>query len=205
MVRILFVLILFGVMVAVRGIVYMVRRRRVGSEAAAKGLRSHIVAMGLYAIAVGFYPHLRALWIGNARAIGGFIIIALLFAFTVYWFGRRRRAGVVLLDLGRTAAHRLVLVGVILVAAGFVTNLVTKLLEAGGETGTEGISYFSHLAIAYSCLLSLDVGLGRNGIRERGVWSSETLVKWEHVEAYGWGGDDGLTLSLKVVRRLPFF
>ena len=165
----IFILILIGIMAIGLGIGYRARRREVGSKAAARDFRRGIAIMGVFVlIGIGFYRFFPGLWRSQAEVFGSLIMTAVFLTFIVYWFRRKRQAGLVLLDLGRTRLQKIQLVAGVFITASFIIGLVGRLLEAGGETGIKEISY-SDLAMIYLGLLFLTTGLSHFEIRERGI------------------------------------
>ena len=91
------------------------------------------------------------------------------------------------------------------IVAGFhILRLLGRLFEISGELGL-GVEDVSRdlFWISFGAFF-LFLGLSHFEIREYGVLYFDRFLKWEKIESSEWEGDDRLTLTLMVRRRLPF-
>ena len=200
----LFLLCFIGLFLAVLGIVYGIRRHEIGHTAAARDLLRGLVVIGVMIIVFfGLFRLLPVSWGDRAWVTVQFSLSVVFWAHIVTWPRRKRQAGAVLLDLGRSSMHKFYLVVGCFVLIG-IGSVRDALSEAGGEIGIDAISLsLFHLSVVALLLFS---GLSGWKVRERGILHFDCLVKWKHIESYAWGGNGGhTTLALRIRRRLPFF
>ena len=157
-----------------------------------------VVGFGSYRLFPGFWEDIPGLTF--------FYLVwsALLWAYIAAWVWRKRRAGAVVLDLGRskTLKTNLVLGGLIVGLHLFV--LVGDLLWKEGPLGVEEVSrYFCLISSGVSMLL---LGLSHSEIREEGISYCGLILPWKKCESYQWEGQDQGTLTIWVKRGLlnPF-
>jgi|GEM_PF-4838662 hypothetical protein len=152
------------------------------------------------AVWIGIYHLFPNFW--ENRALDLFFLVISLWAYIAAWLWRKGRAGAVLLDLGRSKTHKMFLV---LGGLGAVSNLIPlvgSLSVFSDESGVEDVyRYFFGVSFGI-CMLFL--GLRRSEIREFGILYFDRFLKWKSIESYEWEGKDGLTLTLRSTRRLPF-
>lgn len=129
-----------------------------------------------------------------------------LVGYVLTWSGRKKCAGVVLLDLGRYFEESTV---GILVAGLSIVNAVNLVISAFSHFSKSseiafywliGAMIFGFLGISW-ILLSLN----HLEIRERGICYPFTVIKWEVIEAYRWIGYQENTLCLRHRAKFPFF
>ena len=201
----MFLIIFFGIVLLLgMGIGYAVRRREVSGKVAARDTGRAAVIFGVgAAIWIGLYRLFPGFW--KDHTWESFFLLFLgvsLWAYigTLRW--RKRRAGSVLLDLGRTRTHKMFLV-IGGVAAGFnMLVLGGSLWPINDELGVEDVSrYFCWISWGVFMLL---LGLRHSEIRESGIFHLDRFLKWKSIESYEWEGKDGLTLTFRAKRRLPF-
>ena len=105
----------------------------------------------------------------------------------------KRRADSVLLDLGRTKWHKIMLVLAGLNAFEAISSLVSS--GIGMEGGSSSLFRLSLSALFFF------LGLGHLEIKETGISYFGRVLKWKRIESYGWMDH---TLMIKVRRRLLF-
>lgn len=110
------------------------------------------------------------------------------------------QAGARLVKLGRLTRRLLnnLISGVALVSLFVGTALVFRSIQ-----NVQGwISVFALLGIGIYWIL---LGLSNLEIHENGILDLSGLLTWDNVESYGWVGQKGMTLVLKLKPRHPFF
>jgi heme O synthase-like polyprenyltransferase len=120
------ILAFIGIGVIGFGLGYLIRRRDVGSKAAARDARRGI-ALALAATAVGFILLRLAGEDISRTVLVRFLVIGLIWVFLAWSMWRRGQAGRVLVDLGRSDTHKMFLVG------GCVLAGLGVLLLVGGH------------------------------------------------------------------------
>ena len=197
----LLIIVFVGIVAIGAGLGYWVRRRDVGKKAAARDARRGIAIIGIVTL-VGFGA--SRLFSGFGADVSGSVLFSLLLAASclvfVAWFSwRKRQAGRVLVDLGRSTNHKM------FVVLGFLfpgLNVI-PLLETEGNLGAKDVSQL--LASISVGVLFLLTGLSHAQIRERGLFYLDRFVKCMRVDSYAWEGDQGLTLTFQMQGRLSFF
>ena len=131
--------------------------------------------------------------------IGSIVLKVLILAAWVpfiIWVLRKRRAGPVMLDLGRSKI-RLILG---LFVAIFFAAIFLYPTFRGGEmfqSPTLSLLYWSLWSLSLVAI-SLYIGLTKLEIRERGILHFGEFLKWERIESYEWKGKKGHTLKVRV-------
>ena len=201
------ILIMFATILAGFSIVYLIRRRELGSKAAARDSGRTIVILTLPLIIVvvvlRFFPsHMKILGWGNGTILP-IILIVFCWAFIVFSTLRKRHAGRVLLDLGRIKMQKInTYVGGV-IAVVIIIDLVRNLFVAGGETEIKEV--LNNLATLTIAAALLYWGLGRNRISEKGITYLDNLLIWKKIGFHKWEGQESRTLTLMVRRRGPVF
>ncbi len=108
----LLIIVFVGIVAIGAGLGYWVRRRDVGKKAAARDARRGIAIIGIVTL-VGFGA--SRLFSGFGADVSGSVLFSLLLAASclvfVAWFSwRKRQAGRVLVDLGRSTNHKMFVV-----------------------------------------------------------------------------------------------
>lgn len=165
---------------------YLLRKHEVGRKAAMRDLRRGLplMAMGLV---VG-YGLMRLLPVSgfDLLLIAGFPILI------GYGLWRRRQAGSVLMNLGRSSRHKMFLgIGVLLILLSIV-----ELVSSFVENGTDAVDVSSIVWGLSFGVFFLFMGLSGLEIREAGIFSDGQLLNWERIESYEWG-EKALTVRLK--------
>lgn len=124
-------------------------------------------------------------------------IVAIWAVLAISWFRSKRRAGAVLLDLGRSKVQ---------IALGMIFGGVFVLMAIGIVETFIGVYSISVLVMLAVMMLSLAIcslleGFGRLEIREGGIVFFFTLLKWEQIASYEWRGKRGYRLIFRLRRR----
>ena len=164
---------------------YLLRKHEVGRKAAGRDLRRGLplIAMGL----VAGYGLMRLL------PVSGFelLFIAGIWLAMGYGLWRRRQAGSVLLNLGRSSRHKMSLgIGVLMIFYSIVQLVSFFVDNAADAVDVSSIVWGLSFGVFF-----LFVGLSGE-IREAGIFSDGQLLKWERIKSYEWG-EKALTVRLK--------
>jgi hypothetical protein len=124
------------------------------------------------------------------------------------WFFRKQEAGVLLLDIGKTAQNKLLFwVGLFEVAvAGFMTWLFFEQVSMGlpqySSLGTE----VSKLAFWWSfSIFFMLLGLSKLEFRENGICFMFSFIAWQRIKSYDWEQSKPNTLTIRFEPRYPLF
>ncbi len=135
------------------------------------------------------------------------VLVVLILAAWVHfitWPLRKRRAGPVMLDLGRSKI-RLILG---LFSAIFFAAIFLSAFRGGGMFQFPTLSLLDKIVLGLcwlsSVAISLDIGLTKLEMRERGILHFGEFLKWERIESYEWKGKKGHTLKVRARWRLSF-
>jgi len=181
-------------------ILYILRRHKVVSKAAARNIRNSFVAIAV--VIIGWeilFLLLPDSWREPALTSISLLVSVGIWASIATWPRRRRQAGLVLLDISpyKRPKRVLVLVGL------FVLIGIAILFKPESEIEIKDFSSsFLFLSFAIFALLS---GLTHVEIREGGILFFFRFIKWRQIEFYEWEGENGLTLTLRLRQRFTFF
>ncbi len=123
------------------------------------------------------------------------------------WPLRKKQAGALKLEVGRTSQNKLLLwIGLgfaglaIAMTLPVLDRLMGSLVTTGGiVAGLVEIAFWWSIA-----LLFIFLGLSDLEIREKGLSYLYAWQPWDRVEAFGWDDDKPNTLLLRVAKRTPF-
>jgi hypothetical protein len=196
-------LIFIGILAIGLGIGYGIRRHEVGKKAAARDFLRGVTVMVISIIILFSLYFLAVSLKVNKWMIVNLILIMVVWIYQVIWLQRKRKAGPILLDIGRTTQHKvLVIAGGLFIFAGIV-NLI-ELFEPGSKSGIRDLSG-GILSLSLGVIM-IFWGLSHFEIRERGFLSLDSLViKWGQIKSYQWEGKNNLTLVLRLKKGLMFF
>ncbi|KPQ32649.1 MAG: UL2 protein [Phormidesmis priestleyi Ana] len=125
----------------------------------------------------------------------------------VSWPLRKRRAGALKLEVGRTSQNKILLwVGLAFVGLAIAMTIPLLDLFTGALVTPVSIA-IGAVKIAFwwaIALLFIMLGLSDLEIRENGLSYLYSWQPWDRVEAFGWDDDKPNTLILRVVKRSPF-
>jgi hypothetical protein len=180
-------------------LMFVVARKQLGPNA---GTRQFIMVLPIMlgALIIGpvlFYV-LSDDWIENGFAVFQIGFFCFVCTLMLFFLGRRKGAGPVLLDLGRPQQARF-LVPVTAFLAIFVAVVVVFDLVTG-QVHFENVAkwlFFSSIIV-----LNAFSTLSRMQIREQGVLMGGDLLRWKKIEGYTWEEDKRNVLTLRV--KTPF-
>lgn len=190
------------------GFGYFIASLIVGKEAAQRSLRSVLpigVLVGVLIAFSGYYlSNIEFLLVALAVLSLIFIIGSL-----VMWFWRKQYTGSLLLNVGRTRSHWLILgTGMIflLLAVGQTYTLIIQTAEFFSEDNN--ILLFNiviNWALAIFLLVS---GLSKLELREKAICFMAAVIKWDEIKSYKWEGKQQNILTIWLKKRflgLPNF
>jgi hypothetical protein len=197
----MFWIIFIGIFVIAMGIGHGIRSREVGKKAAARDFLSGIISLAVIIIVlIGLHLLGTPLRL-NVGMIIFLIGMAFVWTYFIILLRRKKEAASVLIDIGRSTQHKLLLVaGGLFLLIGIID--LVDLFEPGSKT---------RINDAFSCLLLFSCGVlmiyqgrGHYEIREGGLYL-ESFIKWQQIKSYEWEGKDNLTLTLRLRRRFPLY
>jgi len=131
-----------------------------------------------------------------------FIFLGFVYIFRCFWL--RKRAGKMLLNLGRLKHDNFNLgfgIVFIVLSSLFLPILLSNL--GSSVDPLEGFEYIFFLPIGISMLIS---GLKGTRILEKGITNSERFIVWDKIKSYEWGeGWSSNNLTIKMRNRFPWF
>lgn len=199
-------------LVIVFGIMYMLDRRMLGRAAASEKLRQVCLSICIAFILVIFLLILGSLIASRGYLINPFLLFFIpWFAFLAYlatWPWRKKRAGSLLLDAGRTSQQKLMCrLGLLqLVCAIWLTIHSMYYIQAIGKgwrpfPGHDLFIMYIWSGVAYSLLM----GMSRLEIRENGLCYMAMLMHWKHIKYYQWDKQKTNVLMIRCRAGSPFF
>lgn len=187
-----------------------------GKKVAAREFLNDVVFVGvLYILAIIFVVIFSLFFIGSQRDFPGvpiqvilYFIIATVVFWTLIatWLQRKKQSDSIFLDLGRSKSHKMYLVSVGCFTLFGILSIVFTLLDSEDgfvDSRIQGVS----ISLFWLSLgaYSLFRGLSHFEFSEGGIFYKGGFVKWERIKSYEWEGENSLTLTLRIKRRLPFF
>jgi hypothetical protein len=182
---------------------YGIRRHEVGKKAATRDILNSIVfVVGFVILSVGLLRILPGPWKDRVRVFFYLIMTVVFWTYFIIWLMRKKQAGSVLLDLGRSVQHKMILIaGGAFMLLG-IMDLV-ELFEPGSGIGIRDV--FEGLFFLSYGVLMLVWGLSHFEIRESGILILDRFVNWKQIKSYEWEGKNGFTLTLRIRQRFPLF
>lgn len=177
-------------------IAYAISYRTIGHQAAQKRLGRTALLM-LLAFFVGLGLHS----LGKYGSISfSFLYVAFVALWLLSWNWRKRKAGALLLNVGRFSQSKLMLwVGVLgaLFAVSYTWSAINRISTGLGNDSNlvEVVAqpvFFWSLAI---CFLSM--GLSRLEFRENGICYMLSVVNWEKLTSYRWSQEKPNILTIE--------
>ena len=101
-------------------------------------------------------------------------------AYIVWWFWRKRRAGALLLNIGRSKGC--IVLGVVSLLLETVMTVWTVFLPCG--------------------LILLFMGFVGRQVRENGFFGVDWFIRWEQIESWEWRGRTNHTLNITAPKRV---
>jgi hypothetical protein len=148
----------------------------------------------------------------NYGSIGFYAVISIALWISLATESRRkRRAGSLLWNLGRSSAYRVILIADVLffISAILQTVVFINLAVNGSIKSYSNLEYYLHISqlIFYWSLAIYLFWAGLSGLelREKGIYSRLELIKWEQIASYQWEGVKGNSLTVWLKQRFPFF
>ncbi|HEY9301199.1 MAG TPA: hypothetical protein VIQ31_33530 [Phormidium sp.] len=126
------------------------------------------------------------------------------------WFFRKQKAGALLVDIGRTSKISSPIILMVWIA--FFAALVYKIwlffhpFEDGVsqysnlEQDTSIIAYFWNTAISITA-----IGLNNLELRENGICSMYSLIKWQKISSYAWEPTKPNVLTIRFKQKIPLW
>ncbi|GAB4138564.1 MAG: hypothetical protein Fur0046_13140 [Cyanobacteria bacterium J069] len=180
----------------VLGIAYAVSVEMYGQETTRKLFRYAIIPGLAVGLAIGWLPvFLRVRMLSSLALL---LFIAYLYTYFILWFFRRKKAGRLLLRIGRTVQHQLLLGGGLLqiaIAAIFTlmildTSKVSPLQMPDLDPNAlkeKLIFEWIFLVFYWSlALFSIGLGFGQLEFRESGVCNMHSFHAWHRIDSYYW-------------------
>jgi len=120
------------------------------------------------------------------------------------WFFRKKQSGRLLINIGRTSAHKLVFwLAVFYVLMMILTTWGTFVLVLGELPPSTNLEVFiSQIVCNWAlaiCFLAL--GLSRLEFRENGICFMLTFFKWQRINSYNWEQSKPNTLTIRFKPR----
>jgi hypothetical protein len=143
-----------------------------------------------------------------------FVAIFILFALILWtniltWSRRKKRAGYLLWNLGRTSNYKIMLFASLLFvfSATLQTIVFVALARKGFAESSHLFQYYLSQVILYwtTAFYFYWAGLSRLQLRENGIYFKFGLIRWEQIAAYKWEGDKENNLTVWLKQRLPLF
>ncbi|MFC1553344.1 DUF5673 domain-containing protein [candidate division KSB1 bacterium] len=166
------------------------------------GLIGIVICLGTIGlIYFGFKKILPEFW--GLRPVTVWFFLCTIFIWVIYIlrYRRKRRAGDVLLNLGKLRYDKLnIFIGILFIISGTIDLIDNTIMN---KPDFDGI-------IGFICVLSfgvcfLIIGLKGSKISKKGITSAGFFVLFEKIKSYKWEGKKENILSLKLKRRLPIF
>ncbi|WP_171975985.1 hypothetical protein [Brasilonema sennae] len=169
-------------------IAYAISYRTIGRQAAQRRLgRSALLILLAFFVALGLGS------LGKYGSISfNFLFAAFVALWLLSWNWRKRKAGALLLDVGRFSQSKLMLwVGVLeALFAVFNTSSAINKISTGLGNDTKLLEVISQPVLFWSlAIYFLSMGLSRLEFRENGICYMLSVVKWEKLTSYWWSQD----------------
>jgi Ca2+/Na+ antiporter len=185
----------------VLGIAYRIRRHEVGKRAASRGFLTGIIVLVITIIILtGLYLLPLPLNVSRWMIVNLALTIAL-WVYLLIRLRRKKKAGPVLLDIGRTTLSKLIPGGLFLLVG--IIHFI-EAFKPGSKTRMD--DFFSGLLFLSVGAVWIFLGLSRLEIREAGFLSLDRLaLKWEQIKSYKWEGEDNLNLVVRLKKGFMSF
>ncbi|NMG11673.1 hypothetical protein DP117_34395 [Brasilonema sp. UFV-L1] len=189
-------ILLLIVILPAMAIGYAISYRTIGHQAAQRRL-TRTALLILLAFFVGF----------GLNSLGKYGSISIYFLFAAFvalwllsWNWRKRKAGALLLDVGRFSRSKLMLWAGVLEAlfAVFYTWSAISRISTGLESDTNLVEVIAQPVFFWSLAISfLSMGLSRLEFRENGICYMLSVVKWEKLTSYSWSQEKPNILTIE--------
>jgi hypothetical protein len=195
-----FLLFFLSLLVIALWIGYLATRTQLGPQAARHNLfysGPWLFLGGAIALFLSFVGRYGLVVLYGLYALG-------LFAWLLSWPWRKKGAGALRLEVGRTSQNKMLFwLSLFQIGVAIVMTLAQLDTLTGGLVTTGGIvSGLVDIAFWWAiALLFLFLGLSDLEIREKGLSYLYSWLPWERIEAFGWDDDKPNTLILRVKRR----
>lgn len=211
----LFIGIFLGLFLLISlGVGYAIASRTFGQEVAQKNLRT-VIPLFFVIIFVGgparsFVEHL----LGKSGRLSLTILSSVFFiTYLLSWLWRRKKAGSLVLDLGRPLPSKLIfLLGVCqAVAAVFLSFSLLQLISGGDQNFRTPDAYFSLVLSSLStvigswslAILFCSMGLSKLQLRENGICYMFMRMGWQRITSYTWERAKPNVLTIRFKPRFP--
>ncbi|MBE9212277.1 hypothetical protein IQ247_06065 [Plectonema cf. radiosum LEGE 06105] len=190
------------------GFGYFIASFIVGKEAAQRNLRS-VLPIGVF---IGVLIAFSGYYLSNIEFLLLVLaVLSLIFIIgsLVIWFWRKQKTGSLLLNVGRTRSHWLILgTGIIflLLAVGQTYTLITQTSEFFSEDNN--ILLFNLVINWALAILLLVSGLSKLELREKAICFMTAVIRWDEIKSYKWEGKQQNILTIWLKKRflgLPNF
>jgi hypothetical protein len=199
------------------GVGYAIASRTFGHEVAQKNLRTVLPLFFISFLggtAIAFVLPL----LGKYGRLGYNILFAVFFityplTYPLSWLWRRKKAGSLVLDLGRLSSSKLIFwFGVFqAVVAAFLSFSLLQLVLRGAQNFRTPDAYFSLVLSSLStvipgwsvAILFCSMGLSRLQLRENGICYMFTRMGWQRITSYTWERAKPNVLTIRFKPRFP--
>ncbi|MBP5971376.1 hypothetical protein HW132_01155 [Brasilonema sp. CT11] len=175
-------------------IAYAISYRTIGRQAAQRRLgRTALFILLAFFVSFGLHFLGKHGFLGKYGSISfNFLFAAFVVLWLLSWNWRKRKAGALLLDVGRFSRSKLMLwVGVLeALFAVFNTWSAINKISTGLESDTNLVEVIAQPVFLWSlAIYFLSMGLSRLEFRENGICYMLSVVKWEKLTSYWWSQD----------------
>ncbi|MFG6102001.1 hypothetical protein U2F10_07090 [Leptothoe sp. EHU-05/26/07-4] len=185
---------------------YFLLANAVGKEAANRNM-GYALPWILVGVAIAFTPFLITI---GGQLVWSFFYISYIVSIGVWLFSwpvRKRKAGSLLLDAGRTWHNKMLLwIGLAEVVVALVITWI-MVTSPAGISDTSNVVVYIPLKIAFwwtLAMLIISLGLNKLELRENGLCFMYNAIPWQRMKSYCWEVTHPNTLTIRVRPRVVF-
>lgn len=188
---------------------YTVERAKIGQKATWRNLLT-ITSFFLLVLPIIFMPFFLPEPLRDYALLGIFSVLSLILWIRILTDPlRKKRAGSLLWNLGRSSSNRVMMIGGMLFffSAMLQTSLFINSANKGFSGNSSSPEYFLSQIILYwsVAFYFFWAGSSRLQLRENGIYFKLGLIEWSQIASYQWEGVEGNTLTVWLKQRFPFF
>ncbi|MGD1953473.1 MAG: hypothetical protein ACFB14_28075 [Leptolyngbyaceae cyanobacterium] len=185
---------------------YLLLTRVMGQEAASRNLRYALpwIVVGFAIAVIPFLVTLGGQIVWSVLYLGYVVSIGV---WLLHWPRRKRKAGALLLNAGRTWHNKFLFwIGIAEVGVATMITWISWVSLTEFADTSNGVVHTS-LAVAFwwtLALLIVFLGLNKLELRENGLCFLYNVVPWKRMKSYTWEVTHPSTLTIRVRPRLIF-
>ena len=185
---------------------YLLVARAMGQKAASRNM-GHVLPWLFVGFAIAFATSLTGPWRQSAWSVFYLLYIVSMGIWLLRWPLRKRRAGGLLLNAGRTWHNKILLwVGMAEVPIAVIMTWISFAAMTNSVYASTTVAQF-FLKAAFWWMIAgsiISLGLNKLELREHGLCFFYNVILWQRMKFYTWGTTHPNTLTIYIQPRFAF-